>query len=193
MLKKLFPVLAIASLISCCPIVARAQWVVHALSGTVKSVNATAGLISLTMADGSRAQFKTTQKTDVALDFDDDLRVHATPSSSFRSLGAHVVVYYFGLDNDRTAVSLRDLGPGPFKYVTGTVMHYDKHGRVLTIQVAPAKTMTFQVSDKAVVDTGTGVKEGNKFDPHKGDSLRVTAVTANGADEAVFIRRRRAG
>ena len=72
-------------------------------------------------------------------------------------------------------------------------MHYDKHGRVLTIQVAPAKTMTFQVSDKAVVDTGTGVKEGDKFDPHEGDSLRVTAVMANGADEAVFIRRRRAG
>ena len=69
-------------------------------------------------------------------------------------------MYYIGSEDDRTAISLKDLGPGPFKYAKGTVTHYDKHSHVLTIRDAHDQTETFSVSGQAVVDTGMGPKNG---------------------------------
>jgi hypothetical protein len=100
------------------------------------------------------------------------------------------VVFYYGYGTDLTAISVESLGDGTFTTVTGNVDKFDKHSRTLTIKTDKGTDSNFHVQDNAVIDTGTGVKEGTKFDPHKGDPVRVTYLASDKGDvQAVFVQR----
>lgn len=169
---------------------AGAQMVVHAVTGMVKAVNAPSQTMDVTVESGATNQFKLPGDAKVALDFDNDLRSDSVEASQFKHVGDFAVVYYYGYDDDRTAVAVKDLGAGPFSKVDGTVTSFDKHTRMLKIVDDSGKPKQFALSDHLVVDSGMRVDSGRSYDPHKGYQVRVTYTTSGGKNTAVFIRSR---
>lgn len=169
---------------------ANAQEVVHALSGTVSAIQPGTKTIIIKTNDGSEGLFKDLTRSNVPLLFDKEIRSRATPADAFKDQGAQVIVYYigggFGAFADRTAVSLQSLGAGPIEKTTGTVVSSKKH--VLTIKTDSGAQETFQIADSAVAETATGVTNADKFDPGKGDHVRVVADTDNGGKNLLFVR-----
>jgi hypothetical protein len=190
MLRRCFQVsLGIAFLIAAA-VVVNAQEVVHALSGTVSAIHPGTKTIFIKTNDGSDGLFKDLTQSNVSLLFDKEIRSRTTPADAFKDQGAQVIVYYigggFGAFADRTAVALQSLGAGPIEKSTGTVVSSRKH--VLTIKTDSGTQETFQIGDSAVAETATGVMNADKFDPEKGDQVRVIADTENGRKNLLFVR-----
>lgn len=183
---KLFLLLGFFSLAS---FAARAQIVVHSVFGTVSSIDKAANTITVDTADGSEGLFKVVTKPHVSLDFDNKIRNEATPADSFSKTGAHVVVYYFGggFGGERSAIALRDLGPGPLEQDDGTLIRFQKHQRLLSIKTNSGEK-TFHVSSQTVAETDVGPVEADKYEPEKGDQLRVIAEGSDGNVTALYIR-----
>jgi hypothetical protein len=167
--------------------VAGAQMVVHAVTGIVKAVNNSKSM-EVAVESGTTDQFSLSEKNKVALDFDNSLRADSVDASSFQHVGDFVVVYYYGYDSNETAVAVKDLGAGPFEKVDGHVTGFDKHTRTMTVKDDAGKTDTFGLSEHLVVDSGLRVESGRTYDPHKGDTVRVTYTQAGGKNTAVFVR-----
>ena len=169
---------------------AGAQMVVHAVSGMVKAVNPDSKTMDVTVDGGETSQFKLPTNAKVTLDFDKALQSDSTEAGKFQHVGDYVVVYYYGYDNDRTAVAVKDLGAGPFQKVEGTVVSFDKHGRAMTLKDDAGKSSVFALDDHLVVDSGMSVASGRGYVPQKGYHVIVTYAQAGDKSSAVFIRSR---
>lgn len=167
-----------------------AQMVVHAVSGVVKAINPDSKTMDVTVDSGATSQFKLPSKAKVTLDFDKALQSDSVEASAFQHVGNFVVVYYYGFDDDRTAVAVKDLGAGPFLKAEGTVVSFDKHTRTMTVKDDGGKSGPFALDDHLVVDSGMNVASGRSYDPHKGDHVTVTYTQAGDKNSAVFIRSR---
>ena len=154
-----------------CAAAASAQMVVHAVTGMVKTVGPHS--ISVATDSDTTSKFAITSSTQ-SLAFPGELRAGTTDAEKFQKTGDYVVVYFTGFDDQRTAVAVKDLGPGPFMKVEGTITGYDKHTRTLTLKDDSGKQITLACNDALVVDEDNGVESGKKFAPHKGDRIRVT-------------------
>jgi len=169
---------------------AGAQMVVHAVSGMVKAINPDAKTMDVTVDSGETSQFKLPTNAKVTLDFDKALQSDATEANKFQHVGDYAVVYYYGYDDNRTAVAVKDLGAGPFQKVEGTVLGFDKHERTMTVKDDAGKSTVFGLNDHLVVDSGMSVASGRGYDPHKGYHVVVTYTQAGDKNSAVFIRSR---
>ena len=166
---------------------ANAQEVVHALCGTVRSIDSTAKTISVATDDGSEGLFQDFIKPNVSLDFDKKIRAEATAADAFTKNGVRVIVYYFGNSDVRTAVALQDLGSGPFENSSGTVIKFHRNEHVLTLKNKSGVEESFHISPKTVAETPLGAVEGNELDLKDGDQVRVAASPVNGSESALFI------
>jgi hypothetical protein len=175
-----------AALLTAAP--AMAQEIVHAVSGTVVSVDPAAKTITLNTNDGSDGVFAINSNPHVQLDFDESVRREAIPAASFNKPKDQVVVFFYGNNTVRNVVGIDDLGAGPLVTTTGTVVKFNKHDHVLTLKDGNGKDADFQIGPKAVADTTNGVVPGEKFDPQKGDNLRVIATGGSGNETALFLR-----
>jgi archaellum component FlaG (FlaF/FlaG flagellin family) len=164
-----------------------AQEVVHALSGTVTSVNPQTKTMTVTTPDGSSNQFNLVSDPKKEIDFNKDVRDLAKPADSFDAANAHVVVFFYGNDTVRNAIAVEDLGAGPFINRQGTVTKTNKHDHTLTIKNAKGKAETFHMDPKSVADTMDGVVQADHWEPSKGDEISVVATTANGTETALFV------
>src|SRR5579859_3740471 len=153
MLKTFSRVSSLLGLVSLAALAANAQEVVHALAGTVMSVNPTQHTITIKTDDGSEGLFKDLMKSNVSYEFDRNVRAAAVPASSFTRKGAPVIVYYFGDGDVRTAVALQDLGAGPLQKISGAVTKFNKPAHLLTIKDATGATESFHVDPKTVAET----------------------------------------
>jgi hypothetical protein len=183
--RGFLPMLATMSLLCAS---AYSQMVVHAVSGQIKAVNAAGKTLNVAGSDGSTNVFKLTSGRPVSLDFGNELRSESVDPDKFQHVGDFAVVYYYGYDDDRTVVAVRDLGAGPFLKVDGTVVSFDKKDRVMTVKDAAGKAHAFTLSDHLVVDSDMGVDSGRKYDPHKGAQVRVTYTQSGNQSSAVFVR-----
>jgi hypothetical protein len=188
MLRALSQACWLVGLFSLSAFAANAQQVVHALAGTVTYINPTNKTIIINTDDGSEGLFKAMTASNVSLEFAKDLRADSTPADAFTKKGSHVIVYYFGDGDERTAVAVRDLGGGQLKKISGTVSKFNKHEHLLTIKDASGVSESFRIAPNAVAETAVGAVEGARFDPGTGDQVRVTTTLANGGPEALFIR-----
>jgi hypothetical protein len=168
------------------PSIAHAQERVHALSGTVTSINPKIQMIEVATDDGSPGHFRW-MKNPTSIDFDKTVSADATAADKFTTKGDHVIVYYFGDGDLRTAVALHDLGDGAVEKSTGTVVKLNRHEHLLTIKNNAGAEVSFHVDPKTVADTANGVTQDFKFDLSKGDQVRVTAAQANGNGTALLI------
>lgn len=169
---------------------AGAQMVVHAVSGVVKAIDPHANTMQLTVDSGDTSQFKLPSGAKVTLDFDKTLQSDSVNADKFQHVGNYVVVYYYGYDDNQTAVAVKDLGAGPFEKIDGTVVSYDKHARTMTVKDDGGKSESFALGDHLVVDTGVSVAGGRGYDPHKGWQVRVTYTKTGDKNTAVFVRSR---
>jgi hypothetical protein len=184
-MKKLFTVCLAAAVLAVPTSFASAQEMIHALAGTVDNVDQKDGTIAINTDDGSRGTFKAAAKLPAALD--KSLRADVIPAAEFTSKSEHVIVYYIGDSEVRTAVAVKDLGHAALEKDTGTVVRFDKHAHLLTIKNDKGTELSFHIAPNTVTETSTGAVEGFKFDLDKGQSVRITATGANGDETALFI------
>jgi hypothetical protein len=165
---------------------ATAQQVVHAQIGTVSAIDDVSKTIVLFQDNGSEGQFKdkTSGKTHFA--FDKKTSLDTTPSDSLKSKGAYVIVFYYGDNDDRTAVALKNLGAGPFTSTEGTVVKFDSKGHTISVKDGSGSVQTFKITDQTVAEGYMGAVDGYRFQAQKGDRVRVVAT----ADTALFVRER---
>ena len=186
MFRRLGTFWLLAGYCSLCTLAATAQEVVHALTGTVTSMNP-GKTIEVDTDDGSEVEFKDLTKSNIPLEFEKDLRAQAASADSFNTKGAQVIVYYFGEGDLRTAVALQGLPSGPLKKTIGTVVQFDKRQHLLKVESTAGAVQSFHIDPKTVVETAVGAVGGHRFDPEKRDQVRVTAAPVKGTETALFV------
>lgn len=162
------------------------QMVVHAVSGTVTAVSPQTQTVELATDTNNTSLFRMPQGGSPSLEFEPDLRADTIAPSKFAHIGDYAVVYFYGYGDQRTAVAMKDLGPGPFHKVDATVTAFDKHTRTVALKDDAGKPLDLKLDEHLVVDTDESVDSGRKYTPHKGDRVRVTYTAANGGNDAVF-------
>ena len=166
---------------------ATAQEVVHALVGTVSSINPAAKTITVKTDDGAEGLFKDMIGSKTQIEFDKNVRKDATASEEFKKSGTYVIVYYFGTGNVRTVVALRSLGPGPFTKSSGTVVKFEDREHSISIKEVSGVVKSFKITSNTIAETDGGAIEGLKVRPNNGDLVRVTATAADGSATALLI------
>jgi hypothetical protein len=163
------------------------QEMIHAVSGTVTAIHPKIGMIEIATDDGSSGHFNCAKTSGVSYDFDKSVKADATEAGKFTGTGAHVIVFYFGDGDVRTAVALQLLTGAPIKTITGTVVKFNRHQHLLTIKNSAGDEESFSMNSKTVTDTMTGVADDFKYDFDKGQSVQVTASAAKGIEAALLI------
>jgi len=166
---------------------ATAQEVIHALIGTIGSINSAAKTIVVKTDDGVEANLKDMVNSHRKIAFDKSARADAAAAGDFSRSGEHVIVYYFGFGDLRTVVAMRSLGPGPFAKTVGTVVSFNKKEHSLTMTDQSGEAQLFEVAPDSVADTELGAVGGLDFRPAKGDPVQVTFAVVNGNRTALFI------
>lgn len=166
---------------------AAAQEVVHALVGTVTSIDSAAKTITVKTYDGSEGLFKDRIGSKTRIEFDKNIRSDSTAAGEFKKSGTGVMVYYFGIGTVRTAVALRNLGPGPFTRIVGTILKFESKEHSISIKESSGTVETFKITSDTVAETDEGAIEGQKLHPQTGDLVQITATGANGGQTALLI------
>jgi hypothetical protein len=166
---------------------ATAQDVIHALIGTISSVDSSAKTIAVKIDDSSEINLKDMVNPRRKILFDKSIRTDAAAAGDFKKTGERVIVYYFGFGDLRSIVALRSLGPGPFTKSAGTVVSFNKKERSLSITDQSGKLQLFGITSDSVADTEIGAVGGSDFRPGKGDPVQVTSAVVNGNRTALFI------
>jgi hypothetical protein len=186
MLRRVASCFAFAlCLAGCCGLVS-AQDVVHALTGTVSSIDPVSKTITMFLDGGSQSTFKDMTNQKIALSVDKKVLADTTTPDEFKKSGAYVIVFYFGGSDMRTAVALRSLGKGPFTAETGTVTQFENH-RSISVQDKSGATKTFALTPDTVAEGMAGAVSWQKFSAEKGDHVRVVGTTKDGAPIALFV------
>ena len=165
-----------------------AQEIVHALSGTVVTVDPGAKMIQLKTDDGSEGLFKLPANPDMPLQFNAGVRAMTVPAAQFTKTNTAVLLYFIGDGDVRTAVAVQDLGSGPLLKTGGVVTKMDKHDHQLLLKTDAGKSATLAITPKTVAETPDGVMEAERFDPKKGDNLTAVATGPAGSATALFVR-----
>jgi hypothetical protein len=166
---------------------ATAQQVVHALTGTVSSINSVTKTISVFQDNGTQGEFSDGTDSKTRLSIDKKVVLDTTAADAFKKTGAYVVVLYYGGDQDRTAVALKNLGSGPFTSVTGSVVKFDgKHS--IAVEDSAGATQNFKISQDTIAEGYMGAVDGYKFQVQKGDKVRIVASKDDSGLTALFVR-----
>jgi hypothetical protein len=166
---------------------ATAQDVVHALIGTIGSVDSAAKTIAVKTDDGSEVTFKDMISSRSKIAFDKKIRTDPAAAGELKKTGERAIVYYFGFGDLRTIVALRSLGPGPFAQSAGKIASFNKKDHILTIAGQSGAVELFDVTSDTVVDTEMGAVGGLDFRPGKSDPVRVISTVVNGNKTALFV------
>ncbi len=167
-------------------IAATAQEVIHALTGTVTSIDAPAKTITVFTDNRSGGLFKDMTNPNTPIISDKNIRAVSTSIDTFKKKGAYAIIFYYGAGDVRTAVALRNLGAGPFSKNTGTIVAVDGKNSI-SIANGSGAIDSFRLTATTVAETEYGAVVGNKYQSHKGDKVRVTAMAVNGDATALFI------
>jgi hypothetical protein len=163
-----------------------AQEIIHALTGTVRSISATDKSFAI-QESGRQKIFKGSGDAKARAALEKKLGDVTIPVDDLKTEGAYVIVFYYGSSDEPTAIALKDLGKGPFTAASGTVTKFDQHTRSVTVQDETGAAYTFKISRDTVVEGGMGVADGLKFSPAKGGRLHVVAAKADSGDVALFL------
>jgi hypothetical protein len=169
------------------PVASTAQQVVHAMVGTVSSIDSAAMTITVLTDDGNELNFKALTNNKIPIVMDKAFRASLIPAQSFQAKGTVAVVLFFGDGFDRTAVALRGIGPGPFTKTIGTIVRFSGRDHFFAIKDDAGNEQTFKLAPDSIAETRVGAVDGKKFEPDTGDQVRVTFALINGTPTAVFI------
>jgi len=165
-----------------------AQQIVHALCGTVSSINTSDKTITLFQDSGSPAEFRVMPSSHKRISFDEKVASQVTWAQEFQTKGAYVILFYFGTEENRTAVALKSLGSGPFSSTTGEVTEWSGHNHKLSVRDQQGSIHSYLIDPQTVAETYMGVVNGAKVDLDKGDQVRIVSSLENGNSTVLFIR-----
>lgn len=165
---------------------ASAQAVVHALTGTVNSIDPASKTITMFLDNGKQDTFKDMTNSKVSFSADKKILPSTATSDDVKKQGAYVVVFYVGGSDERSAVALRGLGAGPFIATTGTVTKFEAR-RSLTVQDTSGTTQTFTLGADTITESGAGAQSALKFETDKGGKVRVVGTSKDGGSVALFV------
>ncbi len=165
-----------------------AQEVIHALTGSVSSINSNAKTITIFQDNGTQGVFSEPSGSKVRLGFDKKIADETTAASSFMQQGAYAIVFYYGSLNNPTIVALKNLGKGPFAATAGTVTRFDNRARTISVSDHTGTIRTFTINADTVAEGDLGVVDGSKFRAQKGDEVRVVSQILNGVATALFVK-----
>jgi hypothetical protein len=166
---------------------AASQQVVHALTGTVSSINSASKTISVFQDNGVQGLFSDATNSKVRLSIDKKVALETTAADAFKKTGAYAVVLYYGGDQDRTVVALKNLGAGPFTSATGTVVKFDGK-RSISVEDSTGATQNFKITQDTIGEGYMGAVDGFKFQAQKGDKVRIVASKDDTGLTALFVR-----
>lgn len=165
---------------------ASAQEVMHALTGTVKSIDPAQQNITVLQDNGTTAVYQARANKKSPASFDKRVAAGSTAAAQFKTQGQYVIVFFYGNDDNRTVVALKPLGAGPFTAASGTLKALNKHE--VTFEDEKGVTQTFRIGPDTVGEGMFGVVEGAKLSADKGMHVRVVGATVDGALTALFVR-----
>lgn len=165
-----------------------AQEIVHALCGTVTSINSADKTLTLFQDSGSRANFKIMSASSTRIAFDKKIADEATAAKEFEKQGAYVILFYFGGEEDRTVVALKNLGAGPFSATSGEVTKWSDHDHTISVSDKDGKVHSFKIDAQTVAETYLGAVNGSKIDIDKGERVRLVSSMKSGTATVLFIR-----
>jgi hypothetical protein len=163
---------------------ATAQEIIHVYAGVVSDINAGSQTITVAASSSSQELFNYSNAKSVAL-IDKKMRDGVVAVDTLKEKGTYVIVYYFIIGRSRTAVGLRILGPGPFIEETGNVVMVED--RTIAIRPKSGAVRSFGVRPNMIAETTFGPVQGAKFQPEKGDFVRIIATAPNEGGYAIFI------
>lgn len=188
MLGKILWACLVAGCLGSSSVALSAQEVIHALTGTVSSIDVTAKTITLFQDSGSTAIFKDMTAGKTPISFDKKIRAETTSADDFQKKGAYAIVFYYGADDPKTAVAVRSLGAGPFTSTVGTVTEFSRGGHSISVRDNTGAVQTFKIDADTVAEGMYGVVDGYKFQADKNDHVRVVATIKDGTATALFVR-----
>ena len=190
MLKTFLRVSVLVGLLFLASREANSQEIVHALTGSVSAINTSNKTITLLLDSGSQSTFKVMSSSAKQVAFDKKVAEDAVAAKAFAKQGAYVIVFYYGTEEDRTAVAVKSLGEGPFSSITGEVSNWNGHERTLSVTDDERNQHALKVDAQTVAETYMGVVNASKFDIQKGDRVRLVSSMKNGVQTVLFIRQK---
>lgn len=164
-----------------------AQEVVHALTGTVSSINKASHSIAVLQDVGGSNTFQNLTNPKARVDFDKKVQAGTVAADAFTDDGAYVIVFYYGTDENRTAVALKKLGAGPFSSAVGTIKKLER-GHTLSVQDESGAVETFKIAADTVAEGDFGVVDGTRYQAQSGRKVRIVSAVVDGSPTALFIR-----
>jgi hypothetical protein len=183
-MRKSLPFLV---LLAAASLPASSQEVVHALTGTVSSIDSASKTITVFQDNGSQGVF-----TDAGgkgrYAFDKKLAQQTTQAAAFSSQGAYAIVFYYGVIEHPTVVAVKSLGKGPFDSTEGAIDSFNSHDHSITVTDKSGALKTFKLAADSIAEGDTGAIEALKLQARKGDHVRIVSQVVDGAPTALFIR-----
>lgn len=175
MLNGVLKALIFVACLELASVTGAAQEIVHALTGTVSSIDVSAKTINVYTDNRSDGLFK-----------DKTSAVSSTASDKLAMKGKYAIIFYTG-GEARAAVRVQNLGSGPFTKDSGTIIKFDDKQHSLTIKGDSGTMKSFNLTLDTVAETEYGAVQGSKYRPHKGDEVRITSSGMNGRATALFV------
>ena len=178
----------LAASCACLPVLASSQEVVHALTGTISSINSASKTITVFQDNGNRGTFNEMGDAKTRLSFDKKVAQETVNAASFTDQGAYAIVFYYGMVENPTVVAVKALGKGPFASSEGTITSFNAHDHSLSITDQSGTVSTFKLAADSVAEGSTGAVEALKLQARKGDHVRIVSATVDGSPTALFVR-----
>ena len=173
---------------ACLPVLALSQEVVHALTGTVSSINSAAKTITVFQDNGHNGVFNDFSGGKARYAFDKKLAQQTVEAASFSSQGAYAIVFYYGMIENPTVVAVKALGKGPFASTEGTIVTFNGRDHSISISDQSGAVKTFKLTADSVAEGDTGAVEASKLQARKGDHVRIVSQDVDGSSAALFIK-----
>ena len=187
MLRAVMKACVIAGCLVSLPILSAAQQVVHALTGTVSSIDKAAQTVAVLQDVGGGGIFQSLSNSKTRLDFDKKIAAGTIAADAFKDNGAYVIVFYFGGSDNRTVVAFKNLGPGPFSSTVGKVQKLER-SRSISVQDESGAVQTFKIGPETIAESYAGAVDGTKFQAQSGDRVRIVSAMVDGSPTALFVR-----
>ena len=166
---------------------ATAQAVIHAVTGTVTSVDSTGKTINVLLDNGSRSVFSELNNPKTRISYDKHLLDDTISGEAFDKKDAYAIIFYIGERDQPTAVALRTLGAGPFTSAIGEVTAFSGKDHSISVKDKTGAVQTFKLTTDTVAEGNLGAVPGAKFSADKGDHVRIVGAAKDGNPIAVFV------
>jgi hypothetical protein len=164
-----------------------AQEIVHAIAGSIASVNPANGSFTLQLPDNSYSSFNFKPNPSTRISLAKTLREGPGTVSVLPKQATHVIVYYYGLA-PMIAISVKDLGED-VESISGAITSADKAARSITVQPDSGGADTCRFVTATTIETSLGAVDAAKYSPRRGERVNMVCSSQAGTEVAQFIQR----